>query len=116
MRRELAACLAPHVDRKLVKQTVMTSVYGVTHVGARQQIQNRLKERGAVDDEPDEWEGLRKKQEALSAAHAERLLELSSSRREGGASAALLRRAMLSGTRQRHTVTEHVLAAKRRLV
>ena len=49
--RELAACLAPHVDRKLVKQTVMTSVYGVTHVGARQQIQNRLKERGAVDDE-----------------------------------------------------------------
>ena len=29
----------------------MTSVYGVTHIGARQQIQNRLKERGAVDDE-----------------------------------------------------------------
>ena len=49
--RKLASLLAPHVDRKLVKQTVMTSVYGVTHVGARQQIQNRLKERGAVDDE-----------------------------------------------------------------
>ena len=49
--RKLASVLAPHVDRKLVKQTVMTSVYGVTHVGARQQIQNRLKERGAVDDE-----------------------------------------------------------------
>ena len=41
----LAIALAPHVDRKLVKQTVMTSVYGVTHIGARQQIQNRLKER-----------------------------------------------------------------------
>jgi DNA-directed RNA polymerase len=49
--QKLASLLAPHVDRKLVKQTVMTSVYGVTHVGARQQIQNRLKERGAVDDE-----------------------------------------------------------------
>jgi hypothetical protein len=33
------------VDRKLVKQTVMTSVYGVTPVGARAQIENRLKER-----------------------------------------------------------------------
>ncbi len=30
------------VDRKLVKQTVMTSVYGVTFVGARKQIQGRL--------------------------------------------------------------------------
>jgi DNA-directed RNA polymerase len=49
--RRLASLLAPHIDRKLVKQTVMTSVYGVTHVGARQQIQNRLKERGAIDDE-----------------------------------------------------------------
>ena len=48
---KLALALAPHIDRKLVKQTVMTSVYGVTHVGARQQIQNRLKERGAIDDE-----------------------------------------------------------------
>ena len=46
-----AAALAPHIDRKLVKQTVMTSVYGVTHVGARQQIQSRLRERGAIEDE-----------------------------------------------------------------
>lgn len=29
----------------MVKQTVMTSVYGVTYVGARKQIQARLKER-----------------------------------------------------------------------
>lgn len=46
-RSRLAKLLLEHVDRKLVKQTVMTSVYGVTYVGARQQIQNRLKERGA---------------------------------------------------------------------
>jgi DNA-directed RNA polymerase len=37
------------IDRKLVKQTVMTSVYGVTFVGARAQIGNRLKERGFED-------------------------------------------------------------------
>lgn len=34
------------VDRKLVKQTVMTSVYGVTFIGARDQVENRLLERG----------------------------------------------------------------------
>lgn len=33
------------VDRKVIKQTVMTSVYGVTRIGARQQIQNRLEEK-----------------------------------------------------------------------
>ncbi len=38
------------IDRKLVKQTVMTSVYGVTFVGARAQIGNRLKERGFEDN------------------------------------------------------------------
>ncbi len=42
--------LRDNVDRKLVKQTVMTSVYGVTFVGARQQIGNRLKERGWDDE------------------------------------------------------------------
>ena len=39
------------MDRKLVKQTVMTSVYGVTYVGAREQIKRRLKERGAIADD-----------------------------------------------------------------
>lgn len=38
------------IDRKLVKQTVMTSVYGVTFVGARAQIGSRLRERGFEDD------------------------------------------------------------------
>ena len=33
-----ATYILPHVDRKLVKQTVMTSVYGVTFIGARQQV------------------------------------------------------------------------------
>lgn len=39
------------VDRKLVKQTVMTSVYGVTYVGARDQIKRRLMERNAIADD-----------------------------------------------------------------
>lgn len=39
------------VDRKLVKQTVMTSVYGVTYIGARDQIKRRLKEREAIGDD-----------------------------------------------------------------
>ena len=39
------------VDRKLVKQTVMTSVYGVTYIGARDQIKKRLKERGTIADD-----------------------------------------------------------------
>jgi len=47
---KLAMSIAPHVDRKLVKQTVMTSVYGVTFVGARGQIYSRLKEREAMED------------------------------------------------------------------
>ncbi len=34
------------VDRKLVKQTVMTTVYGVTFIGAKDQIASRLRERG----------------------------------------------------------------------
>ncbi len=41
-----ARALDGAVDRKLVKQTVMTSVYGVTQRGARDQIASRLSERG----------------------------------------------------------------------
>ena len=39
------------MDRKLVKQTVMTSVYGVTYIGAREQIKRRLKERDSISDD-----------------------------------------------------------------
>ncbi|WCJ30146.1 DNA-directed RNA polymerase 3 chloroplastic [Euphorbia peplus] len=47
----LAKLLIDQVDRKLVKQTVMTSVYGVTYVGAREQIKRRLEEKGHITDE-----------------------------------------------------------------
>ncbi|XP_031492088.1 DNA-directed RNA polymerase 1B, mitochondrial-like [Nymphaea colorata] len=46
-----ARLLVDQVDRKLVKQTVMTSVYGVTYIGARDQIKKRLKERATLPDE-----------------------------------------------------------------
>ncbi|KAL7754414.1 DNA-directed RNA polymerase [Sorochytrium milnesiophthora] len=38
------------ITRKIVKQTVMTNVYGVTFIGARLQIQNRLKETKSFDE------------------------------------------------------------------
>ncbi|GMH13779.1 hypothetical protein Nepgr_015620 [Nepenthes gracilis] len=47
----LAKILVGQVDRKLVKQTVMTSVYGVTFVGAREQIKRRLEEKGHITDD-----------------------------------------------------------------
>ncbi|KOM40215.1 hypothetical protein LR48_Vigan04g041300 [Vigna angularis] len=47
----LAKVLIDQIDRKLVKQTVMTSVYGVTFIGAREQIKRRLEEKGVIDDD-----------------------------------------------------------------
>ncbi|XP_074573919.1 DNA-directed RNA polymerase 2A-like [Curcuma longa] len=47
----LARLIVDQVDRKLVKQTVMTSVYGVTYIGARDQIKRRLKDRGVIADQ-----------------------------------------------------------------
>ena len=41
---ELAELCVDRITRKLVKQTVMTSVYGVTFIGARDQIHRRLEE------------------------------------------------------------------------
>lgn len=43
-RQELAQFLLGSITRKVVKQTVMTSVYGVTYIGARKQISARLEE------------------------------------------------------------------------
>eukprot|EP01138_Halocafeteria_seosinensis_P012841 gb/GECG01013117.1/.p1 GENE.gb/GECG01013117.1/~~gb/GECG01013117.1/.p1 ORF type:complete len:1066 (+),score=121.31 gb/GECG01013117.1/:1-3198(+) len=43
--KEAANFVSGFVDRKVVKQTVMTSVYGVTFIGAREQIRARLEER-----------------------------------------------------------------------
>ncbi|KAF0685775.1 Aste57867_22383 [Aphanomyces stellatus] len=42
--RELAEMLLTAISRKVVKQTVMTSVYGVTTIGARKQIMARLED------------------------------------------------------------------------
>jgi len=49
-----ALILQGKIERKIVKQTVMTSVYGVTYIGARQQISNAMQDRGVVRDE-DLW-------------------------------------------------------------
>ncbi|KRX25436.1 DNA-directed RNA polymerase, mitochondrial [Trichinella nelsoni] len=48
---EIAIQLDGIVKRKVVKQTVMTTVYGVTQFGARQQISKQLK---ALDSLPDD--------------------------------------------------------------
>ncbi|CAI2165014.1 16952_t:CDS:10 [Funneliformis geosporum] len=48
---ELAKISCDKITRKVVKQTVMTSVYGVTFIGARLQIESRLKE---IEDIPQE--------------------------------------------------------------
>eukprot|EP01128_Nolandella_sp_AFSM9_P002642 TRINITY_DN1301_c0_g1_i1.p1 TRINITY_DN1301_c0_g1~~TRINITY_DN1301_c0_g1_i1.p1 ORF type:complete len:441 (-),score=88.54 TRINITY_DN1301_c0_g1_i1:56-1378(-) len=40
-----AQLLDGKVERKIVKQTIMTSVYGVTFIGARKQIHNALRDR-----------------------------------------------------------------------
>ncbi|KAG0237059.1 DNA-directed RNA polymerase [Actinomortierella wolfii] len=48
---EQAKILAGKISRKIVKQTVMTNVYGVTFVGARAQIENRLKETEGIPED-----------------------------------------------------------------
>ena len=40
----IAVRMKGRVNRKLVKQTVMTNTYGVTFIGAKRQVYNRLKE------------------------------------------------------------------------
>lgn len=48
----VAAALEGFVRRKVIKQTVMTTVYGVTRYGARLQIARQLKD---IDDFPKDW-------------------------------------------------------------
>lgn len=45
----LAKLMLPHLGRKIVKQTVMTSVYGVTTRGAMLQVLRRLEELSDID-------------------------------------------------------------------
>lgn len=52
LKKMAAEFLLGHVDRKVVKQTVMTSVYGVTFIGARDQIWNRLREKFTPETTP----------------------------------------------------------------
>ncbi|KAG6896061.1 hypothetical protein C0992_010594 [Termitomyces sp. T32_za158] len=49
-----AILLRGKIQRKIVKQTVMTTVYGVTFVGAREQIEKQLKDKKIVNEE-DSW-------------------------------------------------------------
>lgn len=48
-----AAMLKGKVTRKVVKQTVMTTVYGVTFIGAKRQIARQLRDRGDI---PVQWQ------------------------------------------------------------
>lgn len=41
---ELAKKIKGNIKRKTIKQTVMTSVYGVTFIGAREQIYKQIKD------------------------------------------------------------------------
>ncbi|KAF8463534.1 hypothetical protein BDZ91DRAFT_764650 [Kalaharituber pfeilii] len=47
---EMAIRLINLITRKVVKQTVMTNVYGVTFIGAKDQIYNQLKELPELED------------------------------------------------------------------
>lgn len=49
---DVAKILNGFVRRKVIKQTVMTTVYGVTRYGARLQIAKQLKD---IDDFPQDW-------------------------------------------------------------
>ncbi|KAF2987307.1 hypothetical protein EK904_012940 [Melospiza melodia maxima] len=49
---KIAQVLQGFISRKVVKQTVMTVVYGVTRYGGRLQIEKRLKE---IDEFPEEY-------------------------------------------------------------
>ena len=45
-----SALLIPNaLSRKIVKQTVMTTVYGVTYIGAKDQIAKQLEARGDIE-------------------------------------------------------------------
>ncbi|KAG7258710.1 hypothetical protein CRUP_013148, partial [Coryphaenoides rupestris] len=52
----IAQVLKGYISRKVVKQTVMTVVYGVTRYGGRLQIEKRLKE---IDEFPQVFSGLK---------------------------------------------------------
>ncbi len=48
---DLAKKISGNIKRKTIKQTVMTSVYGVTFIGAREQIYRQLKDQAFLKSE-----------------------------------------------------------------
>lgn len=52
---ELAKKLRGQIKRKTIKQTVMTSVYGVTFIGARDQIFRQLKDQHFLKNDDEEF-------------------------------------------------------------
>lgn len=40
--KRIATVIYPHLERKIIKQSVMTSVYGVTFIGTREQLAKQL--------------------------------------------------------------------------
>lgn len=50
---EIAQKLRGNIKRKIVKQTVMTTVYGVTFIGARKQIHKQLKDKDFLNQDDD---------------------------------------------------------------
>ncbi|GJJ10389.1 hypothetical protein Clacol_004615 [Clathrus columnatus] len=48
---EEAELIQGKITRKVVKQTVMTTVYGVTYIGAREQIERQLREKSDIPSE-----------------------------------------------------------------
>ena len=51
---EIAKKMSGNVKRKVVKQTVMTSVYGVTFIGARKQIHKQLRDKEFLSEDDNE--------------------------------------------------------------
>jgi DNA-directed RNA polymerase len=49
--KQLAELLLPIINRKTIKQTVMTSIYGVTLIGAREQIHKQLKDNASLPED-----------------------------------------------------------------
>ena len=50
---EMAKKLSGNVKRKVIKQTVMTTVYGVTFIGAKAQIQKQIQDKDFIDQTND---------------------------------------------------------------
>jgi DNA-directed RNA polymerase len=56
--QELAKKLPDNIKRKTIKQTVMTSVYGVTFIGARRQIYKQLRDQNFLTEDEVYWASL----------------------------------------------------------